>query len=151
MVQVLQPTKQLCAAYHSSSTCNAQPNCILPAPDLSDLRSMTIFCSAPFTRSGCWIWRFSKSWAGVVRSKETYQLATQTDRLSSCPFPPFFCSPPFYCCLQRPFHPQRLLDLALSQSWAGVLRSKGFCWVATRHDVMGLWQSAGGAWQGEPR
>lgn len=52
---------------------------------------------------------------------------------------------------QRPFHPGRLLDQALSQSWWGVLRSKGFFWLATRHDVMGLWQSAGGAWQGEPR
>jgi G3E family GTPase len=52
---------------------------------------------------------------------------------------------------QRPFHPGRLLDQALSQSWQGVLRSKGFYWLATRHDVMGLWQSAGGAWQGEPR
>ncbi|KAF6255133.1 CobW/HypB/UreG, nucleotide-binding domain-containing protein [Scenedesmus sp. NREL 46B-D3] len=51
---------------------------------------------------------------------------------------------------QRPFHPQRLLELALSQSWQGVLRTKGFYWLATRHDVMGLWQSAGGAWQGEP-
>jgi G3E family GTPase len=52
---------------------------------------------------------------------------------------------------QRPFHPQRLLETALSQSWQGVLRTKGFYWLATRHDVMGLWQSAGGAWQGEPR
>lgn len=52
---------------------------------------------------------------------------------------------------QRPFHPQRLLDQALSQNWRGVLRSKGFYWLATRNDVMGLWQSAGGAWQGEPR
>lgn len=52
---------------------------------------------------------------------------------------------------QRPFHPGRLLEQALSQSWRGVLRSKGFYWLATRHDVMGLWQSAGGAWQGEPR
>jgi G3E family GTPase len=52
---------------------------------------------------------------------------------------------------QRPFHPQRLLETALSKSWHGVLRTKGFYWLATRHDVMGLWQSAGGAWQGEPR
>ncbi|KAF8065844.1 yciC [Scenedesmus sp. PABB004] len=51
---------------------------------------------------------------------------------------------------QRPFHPGRLLDRALSATWGGVLRSKGFFWLATRHDVMGLWQSAGGAWQGEP-
>ena len=51
---------------------------------------------------------------------------------------------------RRPFHPGRLLRDALSREWRGVLRSKGFFWLATRHDVMGLWQSAGGAWQGEP-
>ena len=27
---------------------------------------------------------------------------------------------------------------------------QGFFWLATRHDVMGIWQSAGGSWQGEP-
>ncbi len=52
---------------------------------------------------------------------------------------------------RRPFHPGRLLHDALSRQWGGVLRSKGFFWLATRNDVMGLWQSAGGAWQGEPR
>ncbi|GIL93853.1 hypothetical protein Vretimale_216 [Volvox reticuliferus] len=51
---------------------------------------------------------------------------------------------------RRPFHPRRLLDKALSQQWEGVLRTKGFFWLATRHDVMGIWQSAGGAWQSEP-
>lgn len=51
---------------------------------------------------------------------------------------------------RRPFHPQRLMDLALSTNWEGVLRTKGFFWLATRHDVMGIWQSAGGSWQGEP-
>ncbi|KAL6761429.1 CobW/HypB/UreG, nucleotide-binding domain-containing protein [Haematococcus lacustris] len=40
--------------------------------------------------------------------------------------------------------------LALAAQWHGVLRTKGFFWLATRHDVMGVWQSAGGAWQGEP-
>ncbi|PNH11386.1 hypothetical protein TSOC_001804, partial [Tetrabaena socialis] len=51
---------------------------------------------------------------------------------------------------RRPFHPQRLLERALSTQWEGVLRTKGFFWLATRHDVMGIWQSAGGAWQSEP-
>ncbi|KAJ9530332.1 hypothetical protein QJQ45_000700 [Haematococcus lacustris] len=51
---------------------------------------------------------------------------------------------------QRPFHPGRLLEQALAAQWHGVLRTKGFFWLATRHDVMGVWQSAGGAWQGEP-
>ncbi|GFR42719.1 hypothetical protein Agub_g3605 [Astrephomene gubernaculifera] len=51
---------------------------------------------------------------------------------------------------RRPFHPQRLLECALSRQWESVLRTKGFFWLATRHDVMGIWQSAGGAWQSEP-
>jgi G3E family GTPase len=51
---------------------------------------------------------------------------------------------------RRPFHPQRLMNLALSTNWEGVLRTKGFFWLASRHDVMGIWQSAGGSWQGEP-
>ncbi|RZT86019.1 G3E family GTPase [Pseudonocardia sediminis] len=41
----------------------------------------------------------------------------------------------------RPFHPARLLD-ALGD-WPGLLRSKGFCWIATRPDVVGLWSQAG--------
>ncbi|KXZ51905.1 hypothetical protein GPECTOR_11g339 [Gonium pectorale] len=51
---------------------------------------------------------------------------------------------------RRPFHPGRLLERALNRTWEGVLRTKGFFWLATRHDVMGIWQSAGGAWQSEP-
>lgn len=51
----------------------------------------------------------------------------------------------------RPFHPGRLLADALSRQWDGVVRSKGAFWLATRNDVMGDWQSAGGAWAGEPR
>ena len=51
---------------------------------------------------------------------------------------------------KRPFHPNRLMDRALSTNWEGVLRTKGFFWLASRHDVMGIWQSAGGSWQGEP-
>eukprot|EP00798_Chlamydomonas_sp_ICE-L_P030363 gene30363-35368_t len=51
---------------------------------------------------------------------------------------------------RRPFHPGRLMETALSSTWEGVLRTKGFFWLATRHDVMGIWHSAGGAWQGEP-
>jgi G3E family GTPase len=42
----------------------------------------------------------------------------------------------------RPFHPARLVD-ALEDEWDGVLRSKGFLWVASRHDIQGLWSQAG--------
>jgi G3E family GTPase len=41
-----------------------------------------------------------------------------------------------------PFHPGRLAA-ALGRSWDGVLRSKGFFWLATRPEVQGLWSQAG--------
>lgn len=41
----------------------------------------------------------------------------------------------------RPFHPQRLGD-ALGQM-TRVLRSKGFCWVASRPSIAALWSQAG--------
>lgn len=43
---------------------------------------------------------------------------------------------------RRPFHPRRLLD-AIGSAPAGLLRSKGFCWIATRHDIVGAWAQAG--------
>ena len=44
---------------------------------------------------------------------------------------------------RRPFHPERLWDLLSSEVMAGVLRSKGFCWLASRHDDAILWSQAG--------
>lgn len=41
----------------------------------------------------------------------------------------------------RPFHPARLAE-ALSD-WEGVVRSKGFCHIATRPDVLAVWSQAG--------
>lgn len=45
---------------------------------------------------------------------------------------------------RRPFHPERLWSL-LHQEWTGVLRSKGFFWLATRSDIGGSLSQAGGA------
>jgi G3E family GTPase len=42
---------------------------------------------------------------------------------------------------RRPFHPQRL-DAALEQL-RGLLRSKGFCWIASRPDLAAIWSQAG--------
>lgn len=47
----------------------------------------------------------------------------------------------------RPFHPQRLFDELNDDSdqglFAGVLRSKGLMWIATRHDYAYDWSQAG--------
>ncbi len=43
---------------------------------------------------------------------------------------------------RRPFHPQRLYEF-LDQGVNGLLRSKGFFWLATRNDMAGLWSQAG--------
>ncbi len=48
-----------------------------------------------------------------------------------------------------PFHPSRLWDF-IHESWRGVLRSKGFFWLATRMDIVGVWAQAGGACSFEP-
>lgn len=45
---------------------------------------------------------------------------------------------------RRPFHPERFHKV-LAQSWPGVVRSKGFFWLATRNDQTGLWSQAGAA------
>ena len=45
---------------------------------------------------------------------------------------------------RRPFHPQWLADLLGGDGLEHVLRSKGFIWLATRSDLVGLWSQAGG-------
>ncbi len=58
----------------------------------------------------------------------------------------------------RPFHPQRFWDF-LHEDWHGLLRSKGWFWLATRPSLGGSWSQAGGTgvhqcagfWQETPR
>jgi G3E family GTPase len=50
---------------------------------------------------------------------------------------------------RRPFHPQRLHDF-ISGGFLKTVRSKGFCWLATKQDFAGLWQQAGGSFRLEP-
>jgi len=45
---------------------------------------------------------------------------------------------------RRPFHPQRFWNLVHTE-WPGVLRSKGYFWLASRYDFAGNWAQAGGA------
>ncbi|MDI1446877.1 zinc metallochaperone GTPase ZigA [Polyangium sp. 6x1] len=44
----------------------------------------------------------------------------------------------------RPFHPARLYAL-MHEEWPGVIRSKGFFWLATRPEWVAEWSQAGGA------
>lgn len=43
---------------------------------------------------------------------------------------------------RRPFHPQRFWEL-MHETWPGVVRSKGWFWLATRPDMAGQWSQAG--------
>ncbi len=51
---------------------------------------------------------------------------------------------------RRPFHPERLNQLAM-EGFAGVLRAKGFLWLATRHDDLILFSIAGNTLSLEPQ
>lgn len=44
---------------------------------------------------------------------------------------------------RRPFHPQRLMDLLEGPALRALLRSKGFFWLATRYNDVGVWSQAG--------
>lgn len=43
---------------------------------------------------------------------------------------------------RRPFHPQRFYDL-IQSNWPGVIRSKGFFWLASHPMMAGSWSQAG--------
>jgi G3E family GTPase len=47
---------------------------------------------------------------------------------------------------RRPFHPGRLWDV-LQETMPGVLRVKGFFWLASRHNHAGIWSQAGRAFR----
>jgi G3E family GTPase len=47
---------------------------------------------------------------------------------------------------RRPFHPQRFAAF-VGETWPGVLRSKGFFWLATRMQEVGTWSQAGASCQ----
>lgn len=44
---------------------------------------------------------------------------------------------------RRPFHPERLMNMLESDVLDGIIRSKGFVWLATRHKMVGVWSQAG--------
>lgn len=44
---------------------------------------------------------------------------------------------------RRPFHPARLQEVLDSEEMSHVMRSKGFCWLATRNNLCVIWSQAG--------
>jgi len=44
---------------------------------------------------------------------------------------------------RKPFHPERLWAL-FNDGWEGIIRSKGFFWLASRPEYVGIWSQAGG-------
>lgn len=50
---------------------------------------------------------------------------------------------------RRPFHPKRFWDF-IHTEWPGLLRSKGYFWLASRHDMVGMWSQAGGSAEYRP-
>jgi len=50
---------------------------------------------------------------------------------------------------RRPFHPKRFWDFIHTER-PGLLRSKGYFWLASRNDMIGLWSQAGGSAEYRP-
>jgi G3E family GTPase len=77
--------------------------------------------------------RKAPGWMKVLRGEET----SEVDEYG-------FSS--FVYRARRPFHPDRFWRLVQTE-WPGVIRSKGFFWLATRPRFVGVWSHAGGACQ----
>lgn len=50
---------------------------------------------------------------------------------------------------RTPFHPERFWNF-LTTDWKGLLRSKGYFWIASRPDIAGVWAQAGGMAEANP-
>lgn len=51
---------------------------------------------------------------------------------------------------RRPFHPERLWNFVRGDVFEGIIRSKGYCWLASRHEFAVLWSQAGPSFGFDP-
>ena len=74
----------------------------------------------------------ANDWMAVPRGEESKE--TEEFGISS-----------FVYVSRRPFHPQRLWGRLMEDGdfYSNLLRSKGFIWLASRHDICGQWSQAG--------
>ena len=79
----------------------------------------------------------SPGWMAALRHEERSESATYG--ISS-----------FVFRARRPFHPERLWALLATEVFRGVLRSKGFVWLASRPDECAVWSMAGDGVRLEP-
>lgn len=89
---------------------------------------------------------------GLYRDEEASQMAGWLEELQGrhTPETEEYGIHSFVYRARRPFHPERLWE-TLGETFPGVLRAKGFFWLATKHDIIGVYSQAGNCVNTEPQ
>ncbi|MCA9011775.1 MAG: GTP-binding protein [Planctomycetaceae bacterium] len=89
--------------------------------------------------------RFQRAWAAGT---DAWQTMLSSDEMSEVDE---YGISSFVYRARRPFHPQRFWDFWMESEHApNILRSKGYFWLATKHEMSGFWSHAGQVLAAEP-